>query len=102
MIVMAMCLIGTAIALFSCKTNHKSEAINTQDTLPKQYMDSLVLPMQPADITLQIKDKGYIKNGKYYSEKDKKVKHPDGLYSVVETIFDGISQGKDTIRITLK
>ena len=84
--------------------NSYSEPSQTPVSQPNETIciDSIMTPMTAADILLSITDKGYIKNGKYFSEKNGKVHNPDGVYSVIETAVDGTIESVDTIKLYLK
>lgn len=97
--ILAICLIGMVVAT-SCN-KAKQEVTKTKKEVPEICIDSL-MPMTAADILLSITDKGYIKDGKYFSEKEGKVPDPDGLYSVIETTFDGTIESIDTIKVYFK
>lgn len=97
--ILAICLIGMAVAT-SC--NKPVQEVKNVKNLPEICIDSLMPPMSAADILLSITDKGYIKDGKYFSEKDGKVPDPDGVYSVIETTVDGTVESLDTVKVFFK
>ena len=94
--ILAICLLGMAIAT-SC-----NKPVQEVKNVPEICIDSLMPPMSAADILLSITDKGYIKDGKYFSEKDGKVPDPDGVYSVIETTVDGTVESLDTVKVFFK
>ena len=99
--ILAICLLGMAIAT-SCN-KAKQEEIKVEKDVPEICIDSLMpSAMTAADILLSVTDKGYIKDGKYFSEKDGKVPDPDGVYSVIETAVDGTIESIDTIKVYFK
>lgn len=99
--IFAICLLGMAIAT-SCNTVKQGEKELEKD-VPEICTDSLMpSAMTAADILFSVTDKGYIKDGKYFSEKDGKVPDPDGVYSVIETAVDGTVESLDTIKVFFK
>ena len=99
-IFLAICLIGMVVAT-SCN-KAKQEVTKTKESVPEICIDSIIMPMTAADILLSVTEKGYIKDGKYFPEKNGKVPDPDGVYTVIETMADGTIESLDTIRVFFK
>ena len=97
--IFAICLTGMAIALGAYSEPNQTPVSQPNETI---CIDSIMTPMTAADILLSVIDKGYIKNGKYYSVRKGKTPSPDGLYSVIETTFDGTIESIDTIKLYFK
>ena len=97
--ILAICLIGMAVATSCNKPVQEVKNVKNVSVCIDSLMPSA---MTAADILLSITDKGYIKDGKYFSEKDGKVPDPDGVYSVIETTVDGTVESLDTIKVYFK
>ncbi len=97
--ILAICLLGMAIASSCNKPMQETKQVENVPVCIDSLMPSA---MTAARILLSVTDKGYIKDGKYFSEKDGKVPDPDGVYSVIETAIDGTIESLDTIRVFFK